>query len=165
MLRKTIYLMMLSALVLLAGCGSSDEKADKSEDTATNEPVAEQRVEPDFVTVQHILIAFEGTLPNKDVTRTRDEAAKLAEELLEKAKSGADFDALVKEYTDDQHPGIYTMANLGVQANPAQEVYPRARMVKSFGDVGFSLEVGEVGVAVFDPAASKYGWHIIKRVE
>jgi len=165
MLKSLICVTMAAALVLLGGCGSKEDAGDKTDEAAAGQTAAEQRVEPDFVTVQHILIAFEGTVPGKNVTRTQEEAAELAGELLAKAKSGADFDALVKEYTDDQHPGIYKMANLGVQANPAQGVYPRERMVKSFGDVGFSLEVGEVGMAGFDPAGSKYGWHIIKRVE
>ena len=168
MRRRLVYLVAmaaLGALVVMMGCGSSDESADKTEETAASDVAAEQRVEPDFVTVQHILIGFQGTLPNKNVTRTRDEAAKLADELLGKAKAGADFDALVKEYTDDSHPGIYKIANLGLQANPAAGVYPRGGMVKAFGDVGFSLEVGEIGVAVYEPDASKYGWHIIKRVE
>jgi parvulin-like peptidyl-prolyl isomerase len=38
-------------------------------------------------------------------------------------------------------------------------------MVAAFGDVGFQLEVGEVGMAVYDPVKSKYGWHIIKRLK
>jgi len=165
---KSIYflaLVLLGSLIAIAGCGSGEEGADKSEETAEAETGAEARQEPDFVTVQHILIGFQGTLPGKNVTRTREEAEKLAAELVEKARAGGDFDALVKEYTDDSHPGIYKMANLGLQANPGGGLYPRAGMVKAFGDVGFSLEVGEVGVAAYDPETSKYGWHIIKRVE
>jgi parvulin-like peptidyl-prolyl isomerase len=38
-------------------------------------------------------------------------------------------------------------------------------MVQAFGDVGFKLEVGAVGMATFDPKTSKYGWHIIKRLK
>ena len=34
-----------------------------------------------------------------------------------------------------------------------------------FGDVGFELEVGEIGMADYDPEKSQYGWHIIKRLE
>ena len=158
-------LAILGSLIAMTGCSSNEEAADKTEQAAAVEDATEQRVEPDFVTVQHILIGFEGTLPGKNVTRSREEAGKLVEELLAKANSGADFDALVKEYTDDSHPGIYKMANLGLQANPTGGVYPRGGMVKGFGDVGFSLEVGEIGVASYDPEASKYGWHIIKRIE
>ncbi len=32
-------------------------------------------------------------------------------------------------------------------------------------DVSFSLNVNEIGMATYDPAASKYGWHIIKRLK
>jgi hypothetical protein len=31
--------------------------------------------------------------------------------------------------------------------------------------VGFSLKVGEIGMAEFDHANSRFGWHIIKRLE
>jgi hypothetical protein len=104
--------------------------------------------EPDRVTVQHILIAFKGSIPKEDVTRTRPEAELLAKEVFERAKKGEDFDALVKEYTDDEYPGIYKMSK-----------------VKAFGDASFKLEVNDIGLAEYDPETSKYGWHIIKRIE
>jgi parvulin-like peptidyl-prolyl isomerase len=120
--------------------------------------------EPERVQVQHILIAFQGSIPDAKVTRTREEAEKLAQELLARAQKGEDFDALVREYTDDQHPGIYAMANAGIPPDPNRQEYARERMVKAFGDVGFSLKVGGVGLAAYDPQSSKYGWHIIKRL-
>ena len=40
-----------------------------------------------------------------------------------------------------------------------------SRMVQRFGDVGFGLEVGETGMAEYDPRTSPFGWHIIKRIE
>jgi parvulin-like peptidyl-prolyl isomerase len=94
----------------------------------------------------------------------REWRSSLAKELLERAKAGQEFDALVQEYTDDQHPGIYRMSNTEVPPDPSVQEYSRERMVKAFGDVSFSLEVGEIGMASYDPAASKYGWHIIKRL-
>jgi parvulin-like peptidyl-prolyl isomerase len=47
----------------------------------------------------------------------------------------------------------------------SQKVFPRDKMVGAFGDVGFPLQVGEIGLAEYDPQKSKYGWHIIKRIE
>ncbi len=41
---------------------------------------------------------------------------------------------------------------------------PRAQLVPAFGNVGFKLEVGEVGLAPYDKKDSKFGWHIIRRV-
>ena len=121
--------------------------------------------EADRVTVQHILISFKGSIPKDTVTRTREEAEKLALEIFERAKKGEDFDGLVKEFTDDQHPGIYKMSNLDVEPQADQEEYPRNRMVKSFGDVSFKLQVNGIGLAEYDPDNSKYGWHIIKRIQ
>jgi parvulin-like peptidyl-prolyl isomerase len=38
-------------------------------------------------------------------------------------------------------------------------------MVPAFGDVGFALPPGQIGMAEYDPVKSPYGWHIIKRLE
>ena len=38
-------------------------------------------------------------------------------------------------------------------------------MVQAFGDTVWRLEVGQIGVAAYDPETSPCGWHIIKRVE
>lgn len=42
--------------------------------------------------------------------------------------------------------------------------HPRSAMVPAFGDVGFGLEVGDVGLASFDEKTSPFGWHVIKRL-
>jgi len=125
----------------------------------------QERAEPERVTVQHILIAFKGSIPDPKVTRSREEAEKLALQIFERAKAGEDFDAMVKTYTNDSYPGIYSMSNRDVAPDPVRKEFSRTRMVKAFGDVSFGLEVGGVGLAVYDPATSKYGWHIIKRLE
>ena len=124
------------------------------------------QAEPERVTVQHILIAFKGSLPDdQKVTRSKEDAEKLARQVFERAKAGEDFAAMVKMYTNDSYPGIYKMTNKGVTPDKSNQEYSRTGMVRAFGDVGFSLEVGGVGLAVYDSAMSKYGWHIIKRLE
>jgi len=126
----------------------------------------QDKAEPEHVVVQHILIAFRGSLPNdQKVTRSRADAEKLALQIFERAKAGEDFDAMVKTYTNDSYPGIYKMSNRDVPPDPSKQEFSRTGMVKAFGDVSFSLEVGGVGLAVYDPATSRYGWHIIKRLE
>ncbi len=121
--------------------------------------------EPNWVTVQHILISFKGAIPKPTVTRTEGEAKELAEEVFERANKGEDFDALVKQYTDDEYPGIYRMSNKGIPPDQSKQEFPREGMVKGFGDVSFSLPVGGIGMAKYDSQKSKYGWHIIKRIE
>ena len=126
---------------------------------------AGRRTGPDRVAVQHVLVAFRGSIPDEKVTRTRDEAQTLASEMFERAKKGEDFDKLVKNYTDDEYPGIYRMTNFGLPFSKDKGEYPRAGMVWSFGEVSFGLPVGGLGLAAYDPQSSKYGWHIIKRLE
>jgi peptidyl-prolyl cis-trans isomerase C len=124
------------------------------------------QAEPERVTVQHILIAFKGSLPDDTkVTQSKEDAEKLALQVFERAKAGEDFAAMVKMYTNDSYPGIYKMTNKGVTPDKSKQEYSRTGMVRAFGDVGFSLEVGGVGLAVYDPATSRFGWHIIKRLE
>jgi len=126
---------------------------------------AGRRTGPDRITVQHILIAFQGSIPDEKITRTRDEARVLALDIFERAKKGEDFDRLVKSATNDEYPGIYRMANFGLEPLKEKKEYSRAGMVWSFGEVSFGLPVGGIGLAAYDPVSSKYGWHIIKRLE
>jgi parvulin-like peptidyl-prolyl isomerase len=159
---------VLSALLVLVGCGAKEqtvsETAKAPDADAAMESASASVPKVDKVTVQHILIAFKGSIPNKDVTRTEDEARELAIDVFEKAKTSGDFGALVKEYTDDSYPGIYAIVNNEADANPEMQIFARTSMVPSFGDVSFGLDVGEVGLARYDPKKSKYGWHIIKRL-
>ena len=137
-------------------------EGDTKEETVTKEP--------NYVTVQHILIGFKDAVgfkgrqvPPKATERTQEEAKALADSLLERALKGEDYDNLVKEYTDDSAPGIYKMSNHG--ATPKPEHRSRTGMVAAFGDTGFPLKIGEIGMAEYDPKTSPFGWHIVKRVE
>ncbi len=106
------------------------------------------------VKVQHCLISFQGA-PRIDQTRSQEAAEKLTGQLLKRIEGGdADFDAVVAQNTDDSHPGIYEMTRAS-----------RGTMVPAFGDIGWRLQVGEVGVAAYNQQKSPYGWHIIKRLE
>ncbi|MBL8889262.1 MAG: peptidylprolyl isomerase [Planctomycetaceae bacterium] len=128
---------------------------------------------PETVTVQHILVGFAGSVPGKDISRSKEESQALAQQLLERAQAGEDFSELVKEFTNDQTPGVYAMSNFSVTSSSdsgkeptaEQPVFPRAGMVRAFGDVGFALVPGEIGMTEYDATNSPYGWHIIKRLK
>jgi len=152
---KTTLPGLLAPMLLMATAATAAMAAE----TPQTAPAAE----PEHIQVQHILIGFIGSVPGKDIKRTQEDAKKLGYELLERAKKGEDFDALVKQYTDDSHPGIYGMSNKGVP--PASGEFPRTQMVGAFGNVGFTLKVGDVGIADFDKQTSPHGYHIIKRVK
>lgn len=128
---------------------------------------------PEVITVQHILVGFQGSVPGKDIPRTKEESQELAQQLLARARAGEDFAQLVQEFTNDQSPGIYAMSNFSVELSAedsapnekGEPIYPRAGMVRSFGDVSFSLEPDQIGMTEFDSTHSPYGWHIIKRLK
>jgi hypothetical protein len=124
-------------------------------------PPSPPRAEPERITVQHILISFAGA--GTAATRTREAAAQLAAETLERAHQGEDFGELVRALTDDAFPGIYRMCNTGLSPLSADE-YRRDGMVPAFGNIGFALDVDGIDMAPFDSEASPYGWHIIKRL-
>lgn len=133
-----------------------------SVDAAEKQSKKKKNKNPDVVTVQHVLISFQGKT-DKPVERSKKQAEKLAWEIFDRAEAGEDFDALVEEYTDDSHPGIYKMTNRGAAQLPGHST--RDGMAVSFGDVSFKLDVGEIGMAKFHAELSPFGWHIIKRLE
>lgn len=151
------------AVCLTAACQTDTKSLTKKDSVGPAQPLLAPK--EGVVKVQHILIAFDGTVVSEKVTRSQVEAEQLAKELLAKTQAGEDFDALVRAHTDDSAPGIYSLANHGVDVMLLQDVMPRSDMVKSFGDVSFQLKVGEVGLAEYNKADSPFGWHIIKRLE
>lgn len=151
--------------LLLTSCQTSTAPTAKTDTAGPVKPLP--ATQEGIVKVQHILIGFGRTIPRKDLKRTKEEAEQLAKELVAKAQGGADFGELVKEHTDDSAPGIYIMADAGVDTMmlPTTDVMSRSNMVKGFGDVSFALKVGEVGLAEYNPLHSPFGWHVIKRLE
>ncbi|MCA8938101.1 MAG: hypothetical protein KDB68_18125, partial [Planctomycetes bacterium] len=73
----------------------------------------------------------------------------------------------VLEYTYDSTegdpPGSYKLVANADDANSLQ--YARKDMIPWYGDAGWRLNVGEVGVILYDSTKSSYGYHIIKRIE
>lgn len=160
---------LLPALLLALGwgCGGGAEPRPEPKPQPKTEakpamPNGPATPEPEHITVAHVLISFAGA--GTEARRTKADAEKLAGDVLARAKKGEDFDKLMKDLSDDTGGGVYAMANIGVRPSNPDE-FQRKGMVAAFGDVGFKLDVGGVGMSTFDPKTSPYGWHIIKRLE
>lgn len=164
-MKYSMTTLLLAGLVGFGGCAGTQSQKATSGTTASGGELLTESGEPAYITVQHCLISFGGT--GTPATRSKEEAEELALSLFEQVQNGADFDEIVKTHTDDSFPGIYNMANRGFSgaANQLEEVIDRDNMVPAFGDTGFPLAVGEYGLAVFDAQASRYGWHIVKRIK
>ncbi len=105
------------------------------------------------VYVQHLLVAHNSSVkfePKK--SRDKWTAKQLAATLKKKATAaGADFDALVREHSDDDET-----AEMGGRLPPASpgEMLPRLEQFS------FALKVGQVS----QPVETQFGWHLIKRL-
>lgn len=109
--------------------------------------------QPREISAKHILVMHaESASRPDDVTRSRAEAYARAQQVLRNIRGGADFDQMVKDYSDE--PGAQERGgDLGR--------FDRTQMVKPFAEAAFTLKVGEVSELV----ETKFGFHIIKRTE
>jgi hypothetical protein len=152
---------LLSALLaLLPGCEALGLRpADPPPESVRDVPSVRQ---PDRVVVQHVLVSFDGAdVPG--VTRTRDEAERLAQRVHELARSGRDFPELVRLYSDDRHgDGTYVLVNYGV--TPDDREVERRRMVRGFGNLAFTMEPGQVLLLPYHRNESPLGFHVLRRV-
>jgi peptidyl-prolyl cis-trans isomerase C len=105
------------------------------------------------IAASHILISYKGALHAAPyIDRTKEEALAFAEELLEKAKAGENFEELAREHSDDRGSAA-TGGSLGK--------FRREQMVPEFSNAAFGLEVGGFSQVV----ESQYGFHVIRRDE
>jgi parvulin-like peptidyl-prolyl isomerase len=109
--------------------------------------------QPKEVGARHILVMHTKSKEHpENIKRSREEALKRATECLRKVRAGDNWDALVKEYSDE--PGSDERhGDIGV--------FPRGQMVKPFSDAAFELRVGQISEVVETP----YGFHIIQRTQ
>ncbi|TRZ43252.1 peptidylprolyl isomerase [Robertkochia solimangrovi] len=101
------------------------------------------------VKASHILISFDGSSASPKESRTKEEAEKLANELLAKVKANpSELTQLAAEYSDD--PGSATRG--GTYDNITQ-----GTMVPAFNDYIFGNAKGSVGLVETD-----FGYHVIR---
>ena len=105
------------------------------------------------VGASHILLQYKGSMrAAPTITRSKDEAKKLATDVMNKAKKGQDFAGLAKQFSDE--PGATERAgSLGK--------FTKSQMVKPFADAAFALKPGEISSVV----ETDFGFHVIKRTE
>ena len=95
----------------------------------------------EYLRCKHVLVADEEGDPEKEA---------LAKEIAEKARNGADFDELVKEYGEDP----------GMASNPNGYTFTEGEMVEPFYEGAKALELNGIS----DPVQSGFGWHVIQRL-
>jgi peptidyl-prolyl cis-trans isomerase D len=105
---------------------------------------AQQFSSPEQVRASHILLKTEG--------KNEADVKKLADDLAAKARAGADFAALAKQYSEDESNNT-TGGDL--------DFFGRGQMVPEFDTVAFGLSPGQVS----DPFKTSFGYHVVKLAE
>jgi parvulin-like peptidyl-prolyl isomerase len=139
----------------------ADEEIKKYYEAHKTEPQFQQ---PERVTASHILINARPNLISQQLQREQnltgealtkaareelDKRRKLAEELRQKAASGADFAALARQHSED--PSSREQGgDLGT--------FPRNSHTSGFDEAAFSLKPGAISPVV----QTEYGFHVIK---
>lgn len=122
-----------------------------AEDPALLSPSDEEvqaMYQQEFVHVKHVLVKnTEADGSTSDEIKAKKKA--VADDVLAKAKAGANFDTLVKEYGEDP----------GMTEKPEGYTFTKGAMVPEFEAASYALAVGGVSELV----ESSYGWHIIKK--
>jgi hypothetical protein len=109
--------------------------------------------EPPKVGVKHVLVKYKGSKnAAAGVTRTREEACLRAIEVRDKIRQGADWDATVKEYSDETGA-----ATRGGSLGSVE----RKDLAKPFADAAFELSVNMLS----DVVETEFGFHVIFRNE
>lgn len=108
---------------------------------------------PDEIAASHILIPYQGAVnAAADVTRTKEEAKALAEELHQQVvEDPAKFADLAKEYSSC--PSAEKGGDLGT--------FTFDKMSKPFSEAAFALDVGQIS----DVVETEFGFHVIERTK
>jgi len=96
------------------------------------------------VKASHILLGYNKV--NKDVSRTKDEAEKLAKKIVTLLKNGAKFETLSKKYSDDK-----TSAETGDLG-----FFDWGKMVGPFQEAAFNMKPGDIS----NPIETKFGYRL-----
>jgi hypothetical protein len=109
--------------------------------------------EPPKITVRHVLVKYKGAKNADDkITRSREEACLRAAEARDKVREGADFDEVVKQYSEEQ--GAATRGG-------SVGTIERKDVAKPFADAAFELSINQLS----DVVETEFGFHIIFRTE
>lgn len=116
----------------------------------TNTQAIMDKFNETYLCAKHILVQSIDSSSNPLTGDALTAAQNKANEALEKANAGEDFDTLIKEYNEDP----------GMEMYPDGYVFTEGDMVDEFYQGAKALEPGQVSSSLVE---SGYGWHIIQR--
>jgi NIMA-interacting peptidyl-prolyl cis-trans isomerase 1 len=107
---------------------------------------------PTEITARHILVAYRGaTRADEKITRSKEQAHELAEQVVRDARAGKDWQQLWEQYSNE--PNGQNGGDLGT--------FGRGQMVPAFEQAAFGMAVGQISDVVETP----FGFHVIQRMQ
>ena len=143
-LLKTLRVSVLSQKIF--DSVTKDVKVTDTEALTDYTQNQEQYGTPESRDVRHILIAEKGTNGQVDFAKSKVEADRIYAEL----QDGADFETLVKEFSDDE----------GTRVNGGKYPAVRGQSVPEFDKVAFELDTNEIS----RPVRTQYGYHVVQAI-
>ena len=137
--------------VMTAQTVQEDMDTNRSAYYPEDESVLNDFIQPEKASVKHILIKnTEAAAPaeGEAAPAPAEDKKATADSVLQRAKNGEDFDALVEEFNED--PG----------ATDAGYTFGKGEMDPAFEAASFALKIGEIS----DLVESAHGYHVIKRI-
>ena len=124
--------------------------------TVTDEQVKQYYTEnsgqmqrPETLRASHLLLSTRNPVTDQEYDDAKKkEKYQLMEKLLERARKGEDFAALVKQYSDDP----------GSRDKGGEYTFQRGQMVPEFERAAFALNTNQIS----DIVTTRFGYHIIK---
>ena len=104
----------------------------------------QQYTTPEQIRASHVLLKTEG--------KNEADVRKQAEDILAKARAGADFAQLATKLSEDE---------ASAKQGGDLDYFGRGRMVREFEDAAFALQPGQIS----DIVKTQYGFHVIKVVD
>ena len=124
--------------------------SDKIEIEEATDDEMKQYFEDEYLRAKHILVSTQDQTTGEELDDAKQaEAESKANEILERAKNGEDFDALIEEFNEDP----------GMSSNPDGYFFTDGEMVSEFENAVKSVQPGEITICKSD-----FGYHIIKRL-
>jgi peptidyl-prolyl cis-trans isomerase D len=136
--KRNLVMLVADQNQVLAGLNPTEDQLR----TMYSQNQAQFRI-PETVKVRHILLKTQGKDPSEDA-----KIKAQAEDILKQVKAGANFNDLVKKYSEDT-ASVPTGGVYSVQRN--------GQMVPEFENAAFSLKPGESAVV-----KTTYGYHIMQ---
>ena len=128
----------------------SQKISDKIEIEEATDDEMKQYFEDEYLRAKHILVSTQDQTTGEELDDAKQaEAESKANEILERAKNGEDFDALIEEFNEDP----------GMSSNPDGYFFTDGEMVSEFENAVKSVQPGEITICKSD-----FGYHIIKRL-